>query len=197
MKFSMFLLLFVCVSTPAHADIIAGFDIGGKFVDFGKYSELKEKMLPHEYYVKEVKFFDYAQVGTDEEKIIHSLTFQKKYKVTMSNLSVFKKQIKNDYKTILNTLEAKYGEFDNSNAKNILGEMGNMNAFYISALQEQSININPKTEKIGVIFLSLVGKESKQFIYGEEKEIIFILSYLHKKLVSQIKKQKKEELEGF
>ena len=115
----------------------------------------------------------------------------------MSNLSVLKKQIKNDYKTILNTLEAKYGEFDNSNAKNILGEMGNMNAFYISALQEQSININPKTEKIGVIFLSLVGKESKQFIYGEEKEIIFILSYLHKKLVSQIKKQKKEELEGF
>jgi predicted type IV restriction endonuclease len=193
------LFLFVLLTSIgiAHAEIVAGFEMGGKLPNSEKYSEASEKMLPYEYIVNDVKFFDSAQVGTDEQKIIKSLSFVKNCTLTMGNLSVTKRKIKKDFITMMDVLEKKYGEFDKSEASSILSRVGDLNGFYMGAFEQGAKNVDPKSEIIGLIVLLASSPESKNFPYGAEKEARLQLVYMDKTLVDKILENKASELEGF
>lgn len=194
----LMLLVLLSISTIAMSDDIVGFNFGGDFTDYSKYQEVEgDKVLPHEYIVSDVKFFDVAQVGTDENKIIKSLSFQKSYTFTVNSLGVEKRKIHDDFKKMLQSIENRYGAFDKSKASNILGRLGDTNSFYMGKVSEVASNTNPKSKTVGGIFLVLEGSESQDFMLGAKKEMTLLLIYIDKLSANKMKEKRAEEASGF
>ncbi|MCG8339109.1 MAG: hypothetical protein MJE63_31750 [Proteobacteria bacterium] len=153
---NLLILFFLAFPTLLFAEDIVGFNFGGVFEEHSKYQEfVGKKLLPHEYIINDVKFFDSAQVGTDKNKTIKSIAFQKKYTISVGNVRYEKTKILEDYQKILGVIEKRYGEFDKSGAQNLLGQIGKMNSFFMGIVKEESKNITPKSDKIGTILLLL------------------------------------------
>ena len=197
MKTQIFFLL-ICFSISSFADDIVGFNFGGEFVNFKNHKELTgDTLSPHEYEVSDVKFFDTAQVGTNEDKTIKSLIFTKEYSFTVHSLRTDRRTILEDFKKILNSIENRYGEFDKTNANNILGSPGESNMFYMGKVSENVANLNPKSASVGLVLLLLSGKENSGFMTGSTKTMTLTLAYLDKELSKKIESAVKDETSGF
>jgi len=199
-KFGTSLLLsaLVVFSQPAASEDIAGFDFGGKFLGLDDAIEIKgETVLPHEYRVEDAKFFDRAEVGTNEKNIIRSLAFVKEYDVTAANLHVVKGKIKSDFERVLTTLENRWGEFDKKNARYVLGFGGESGLMYMGDVQEVATKDELDSPNVGRIMLALTASAERDFFLGETQEVTLSLLYLDKKMALNIEKNRAEELDGF
>lgn len=115
--FILTILLFLPMICHGGENIV-GFDFGEVFKDHKNHKEVKgEKRLPHVYQGDNVKFFDLAQVGTNENNIIKTLAFSKEYKINVRTISTEKRKIVSDFKKILASLEKRYGSFDTIGAE--------------------------------------------------------------------------------
>lgn len=186
-------------SNVVFSENIAGFPFGEKFTDYQKFTELKNQQtaFPHEYQADNVKFFDLAQIGTDENRTIRSIAFQKEYVISVHNVQVTKVKILEDFQRMLGVLEKKYGVFDKTKAKRILGYQGQSNSFFMSAVAESAVNMKPKSSKVGAIYIMLDSPEDKNFFTGSVKKVTFSLAYMDNAFVKQIKQEKEDELSDF
>lgn len=192
------ILLLLSYSSLSFSEGIVGFDFGGKLLNSNEYKKVDiDALLPNEYIVDDVKFFDFAQVGTNEDDIIKTLAFVKDYKYTIQTLSVDKVVIKDDYKKVLSSLEERYGKFDNENADKILGVIGKTNSFYISKVSQKSINKAPDSKDVGTIILVLEGDEEESFIIGGKKTLTLMLVYLDNTVTAMLNKKSEDEVSGF
>ena len=197
MKYIIVLIL-LSYSSFSFSEDIVGFNFGGKLLDSNEYEKVNgETVLPNEYTVNDVKFFDFAQVGTDIDSNIKTLVFVKKYTFSLQTISVDKAEIKDDYKKILSSIEKRYGKFDNSNADKILGIFGKTNSFYMSKTLQKSINKSPGSKKIGKIMLILEGDEEPKFMMGVKKTLTLTLAYLDNSISDMLDKKSENEVNGF
>jgi hypothetical protein len=171
-----------------YGENVAGFEFGEVFKDYKKYKEYRNNtktLFPHEYIIdKDVKFFDKAEIGTDENHVIKAIAFIKIYKMNSYNSKVISRKIVKDYNDILATLEKRYGKFDKKDTQ-IAGnffakELLELSLF--SEINETSTNKNPKSNKIGLIKLQLISEENEtsDIIMRDNKEITMMLAYLDK-----------------
>lgn len=185
-------------SSPAWPEDIAGFEFGGEFQDRNDHVEIAGKtVLPHEYRVDDVQFFDRGEVGTNNEGLIRSLTFIKNYDVSTTNINVTKREIKSDFERVLNGLEERWGEFDKSNARYILGLSGETGLIYMNDVREVAENTTPKSEEVGRVMLMLTSTAEADFIMGEPQKVSLALIYLDKKLDKELREKRESELRGF
>ena len=198
MKAILFIFFFICMPMLIYADDIIGFNFGGKFENYDNYSEISgDKLFPHEYMVQNVKFFDFANIGTSEEKTIKSIVFVKSYKISYFNIINVKRTILEDFKSILSSIEKRYGEFDKSKANNILGIYGKTNAYYLGKVSEVAMNRSPDSEKIGLIILVLKGEENLEILSGEEKTIDLNLLYFDTEYAQLFENNREDRTRGF
>lgn len=193
------LFVFIFLAQPCGAiENIVGFDLGGELKNYEELKELDlKKLSAHVYVVPEVKFFDSAQIETDENHIIKGIGFRKTYIATTSSISVEKRTIHKDFNTFVENLSKRYGEFDITNANGILGVLGNSNSFYMSKIHEVAVNRNPKSTDIGSIIINLESPEVPSFVLGGEKPFTLTLLYIDKELTKKLAKMRDEETAGF
>ncbi|MBN1577326.1 MAG: hypothetical protein JW913_12280 [Chitinispirillaceae bacterium] len=190
------LFLFILIQSIFSEDIV-GFNFGGYFTNHEKYDELsKSELIPHEFQIDSVNFFDNVQIGTDTNYSIKYLLFTKSYTVDMFTVSVQKVNIANDYRNLLSSLSSRYGTFDTSNALNILGLPGKLNGFYLNEINEVSFCKKPNSININTI--SLILTTDNQFnVLENETSVNIVLWYMDKELSTKFKNISKKKYSGF
>lgn len=177
----------LALSSITSAEPIGGFEFGGVFAEHRNHFDVskEEDLLPHIYSIHEgIKFFDNAQIGTDENKRIREITLLKSYRFSSSSYEADKAHLLADYNRILTKLESKYGEFDNSNAPG--SNWRNPTIFTSIGISQGAINQNPSSKKVGEI--KLIVKRS-----GSERYDLSIV-YMDSDLVRSYAEQKDLEL---
>ncbi|MDR2427653.1 MAG: hypothetical protein LBD19_01725 [Endomicrobium sp.] len=187
-----------------YADNIAGFEFGEVFKDYKKYKEFNgKKILPHEFVINDVKFFDEAEIGTDKNYVIKSIVFIKKYTVNMRNSEVKSKEITRDYNDMLTTLEKRYGKFDKSKTKFLKRQDSISESFFPlaildSVIDEVSIKENPKSNKIKRIWFCVKSDNKEIDIFTDDsREITMVLMYVDKDVAYKFDMAKIQRTEGF
>lgn len=173
-----FCLAFILFFSYCYAENVAGFNFGEGLKNSDSFQEItkqSEKISPKTFETNEVKFFDKAKIGTDDNLKIGAIVFTKRYITSSSNASNVKKQMTEDYKLMLQTLEARYGEFDKSNARNILNDtQTESDEIFLNGLAEVSFNANPKSNRLSFINFTLQSISTSSL----QSEIVMKLAYL-------------------
>lgn len=190
MRYLLFIALLI-VNFNSNADQVYGFDFGGKFTGHKKHKEITgAKLLDHAYKIYDIKFFDFAEIETNDKFIIQALSFSKTYKVNVFNIGVMKHKIIADYAHTISHLEERYGKFDVSNSKNILGYVGTLGGYYGKKINE-SASVKPiNTDSIELIKVFLSCPEGMSYDPNKFKKIELSVTYLHKEVLSMLKKRK-------
>lgn len=194
------LFFLVCFYSVCFAENIGGFDFGNTLNKDNNFKEITgEITASKEFYTnKDIKFFDSAQIGVDKNMKIISLAFIKTYTINVQNLAVARKKIVQDYKDIMETLEQRYGTFDKREAIHIFDSIvGNKNTPFFSAMEEISVNNNPKSENVKSIYLVLSTNADKEFVSGKNKEVILHLLYIDQSMKEKLQRGKLEKTSGF
>lgn len=198
MKKIIILTISIILSFPVVAENVVGIELGGKVTPENNLKKTNTSgQYQNVYSSKDVPFFDTVQVEADSNDIIRSIAFVKSYDFTIHELDVRKKEIVDGYKTMLSTLEKKYGSFDTSDAKGITGYKGGMNTFYMGEIKEAAKNESVNSDSLGAVYLMFRSPNNEGFMLGEKKQANLYLLYLDKSALKKIKDKKEKTLSGF
>ena len=191
-------LLFIIPAICFGGENIVGFDLGGVFKDYKNHEEINaKKVFDHAYHVDNVKFFDFAEVETDNDHIMMGLTFIKQYKVSVENLNAEKKVIISDFKMMLKSVEKRYGKFNTNRSDMLNGLFGESNIYFMQKIDDKVINWKPKSKNVGAVFLMLYSDECPDFMIGDPKLITFALMYVDPVGRAKMMKMGNDRTDGF
>lgn len=196
--FKFLLLLSAITATSLSAEQVIGFNFGGELTDVGKYQKTSQEGAVNEFYkANDIKFFDSAEIVTDQNKKIKALFFKKTYTYNIYQIKIIRKEILKDFREILSSLEHRYGDFNKQDAEIILSEFGESNSFFMTSIMERAFHSSPNAKNISMITLQLKGEENGGFMTGDKRQVVLDLTYIDDEIKQKLYKSQKSRTEGF
>lgn len=185
---SIFFLLFLPIVVQGQSAPF-GYEIGQPIQE-------KEKLITREgrgmisdywYIDKDVKFFDEVEIEVNSEDIIEVISATKTYDVTLQNIQVQKRRIKNDVFDLVDRLERKYGDADKENASEIYGKWADSNMFYLHQVINQMVVIKEADDNnIERVFINLASEGSDETEVMQGAEITLAITYASRNTVQEM-----------
>lgn len=186
-KAGLFLLFLPIVVSGQSAPF--GYEIGQSIQEKENLMSREGRGLISDYWYieKEVKFFDEVEIEVSSEDVIEVISANKTYDVTLQNIKVQKRSIKNDFFDIVDRLEQKYGDADKENASEIYGMWADSNMFYLYQEISQNVIIRDvNDDNIDRIFISLISEGSDEAEVMQGAEIMLAITYMSKNAVQEV-----------